>query len=75
MTDSDFFQKASLFIIQSNLANARVVDFYKIIRTVDKQTLKMFTNSVLKKVVILDGKIVKIDFKNGISLKFLYLEK
>ena len=75
MTDADFFSKASMFIIQSNLAQARSVDFDKLIRTVDKQTLKMFTNKVLQKVVILDGKIAQITFQNGISLKFLYAAK
>ena len=75
MTDSDFFQKASMFIIQSNLANSRMVDFSKLLLTVDRQTLKMFINLVVKKIVILDGKIVEIDFKNGISLKFLYMQQ
>ena len=75
MTDSDFFSKASMFIIQSNLAQARSVDFDKLIRTVDKQTLKMFINKVVQKVVVLDGKIAQISFQNGISLKFLYAAK
>ncbi len=75
MTDSDFFSKASMFIIQSDLANSRNVNFNKLIRTVDKQTLKMFINKVLQKVVIFDGKIAKITFQNGISLKFLYAVK
>jgi hypothetical protein len=75
MSDTDFFSKASLFIIQSNLASSRSVDFDKLIRTVDKQTLKSFINKVVKKVVVLDGKIAKISFQNGISLNFLYAEK
>ena len=75
MSDSDFFSKASLFIIQSNLVQSRTVDFDRLIRTIDKQTLKMFINKVLQKVVILDGRIAEISFKNGISLKFLYLSE
>lgn len=75
ISDADFYSKVALFIIQSNLSSARSVDFYKLIRTVDKQTLKMFINQTVQKVVIFDGKIAQISLKNGISLKFLYIKE
>ncbi len=42
------------------------------IRKIDTKIVKDFINSVVKKIVILDGKILSILFKNGIEHKFLY---
>ena len=72
MSDTEFFDKASMFIIQSSLNSLREVDFNKIIRTVDVKTLKLFIKKVVKNIVILDGNVSKITFRNDISLRFTY---
>lgn len=75
MSDSEFFTKVYLFLINSNLASARNVNFDRLVSQIDKQVLKKFINQVIQKVVILDGKIAQITLKNDITLKFLYIEK
>jgi len=48
------------------------VYYYIIIKHIDPKIVKDFVNSVIQKIVILDGKITQILFKNGILHKFLY---
>ena len=65
-------QQASYLVIAEELLSKRYVDYEKVIRVLDKRTLKLFINSLCKKIVILQGKIMEIDLKNGIVIKFLY---
>lgn len=72
ISDEDFIAKASYFIMSQQLLTKRYVNFDTMIRKIDTKIIKDFVNSVVKKIVILDGKIVSILFKNGIEHKFLY---
>lgn len=72
ISDADFMAKASYFIMSRQLLTKRYVNFDTLIRQLDPKIIKDFINSVVKKIVILDGKIVSIFFKNGIEHKFLY---
>ena len=65
-------EKASCFIISQELTGKRYVNFDRIIKHIDAKILKKFVNSVIKKIVVFDGKITEIHFKNGITHKFLY---
>lgn len=71
ISDELFMQQASYLIITQELTSRRYVNYEKIISILDKKTLKYFINSVLKKIVIFDGKVTEIQLKNGISVKFL----
>lgn len=70
--DETFMEQASYLVITEELLSKRYVDYEKVIRVLDKRTLKLFINSLCKKIVILQGKIMEIDLKNGIVIKFLY---
>ncbi len=70
--DETFMEQASYLVITEELLSKRFVDYEKVIRVLDKRTLKLFINSLCKKIVIFQGKITEIDFKNGIEVKFLY---
>jgi hypothetical protein len=70
--DDTFMEQASYLVITEELLSKRYVDYEKVIRVLDKRTLKLFINSLCKKIVILQGKIMEIDLKNGIVIKFLY---
>ncbi len=71
---SDLIAKASYFIIAQNLQDKRTLDYRKFMRVADPEIVKEFVQSAIQKVVILDGKIASITFKNGIEHKFSYLK-
>lgn len=70
--DLSFMEQASFLVITEELLSRRFVDYEKVIRVLDKRTLKLFINSLCKKIVVFQGKITEIGFKNGIVIKFLY---
>lgn len=72
LTDDEFMAKASMFIMSHQLQNKRFIEFDKLIRKIDPQIIKEFVGSVVKKIVIKDGRVVSIRFKNGLEHKFLY---
>lgn len=74
ISDEDFISKASYFIMSQQLLTKRYVNFETLIRKIDAKIIKEFVNTIIKKIVILDGKIISILFKNGIKHKFLYSE-
>ena len=74
MSDGEFMQKASYFIMQQQLQEKRYIDYEKFIRTIDPQIVKNFMQSVIQKIVVRDGKICSIMFSNGVEHKFLYSE-
>ena len=49
-----------------------LIEFDKLIRKIDPQIVKEFIGAVIKKIVIKDGRVVSICFKNGLEHKFLY---
>lgn len=70
--DDSFLEQASYLVITEELLSRRYVNYEKVIRAIDKRTLKSFINSIVQKIVILDGKTTELHFKNGILVKFLY---
>lgn len=75
MSDGEFMQKASYFILQQKLQEKRYIDYDKFIRTIDPQIVKNFMQSVVQKIVVKDGKIMSIMFSNGIEHKFSYIDE
>lgn len=72
LTDDEFMAKASIFIITHQLQNKRFIEFDKLIKKIDPQIVKEFVNSVVQKIVIKNGRVTSIRFKNGLEHKFLY---
>lgn len=72
ISDEDFLAKASYFIMSQELLTERYVNFNTLVRKTDTKIIKNFLNSIIQKIVILDGKIISIRFKNGIEHKFSY---
>ena len=72
LTDDEFMTKASIFVMTHQLQNKRYIEFDKLIRKIDANVIKEFINSVIQKIVIKNGKVVSIRFKNGLEHKFLY---
>lgn len=74
MTDDEFMQKASYFIMQQQLQEKRYVNYEKFIQAVDPQIVKNFMQTIVQKIVVRDGRIMSIMFSNGIEHKFLYAD-
>lgn len=72
LTDDEFMAKASIFIMTHQLQNKRFIEFDKLIKKIDPQVIKEFVNSVVQKIVIKNGRVTSIRFKNGLEHKFLY---
>lgn len=72
LSDDEFMAKASMFIMTHQLQDKRFIDFEKLIRKIDPVIVKEFINSVTQKIVIKQGRIASIRFKNGLEHKFLY---
>lgn len=75
MSDGEFMQKASYFIMQQQLQEKRYIDYGKFIRAIDPQIVKNFMQTVVQKIVVKNGKITSIMFSNGIEHNFLYSEE
>lgn len=72
ISDDDFVKQATYFIMANKLNDRRYVNYSTFIQSMDKAVIKEFVQSVISKIVVLDGKIVSIRFLNGIEHKFLY---
>lgn len=72
LTDEEFMAKASVFIVTNQLQGKRFIDAEKLLRQIDTYVVKEFLNSVVQKIVIKDGRVLSIRFKNGLEHKFLY---
>ena len=72
VTDDDFIERASFFIISHSLTNRREVNYEKYIREIDPRILKDFLTSVVQNFCIKEGKIESMRFKNGMEHRFLY---
>ena len=72
LSDDDFMAKASMFIVTNQLQGRRSINYVSLLKSVDKKLLKSFVNSIIQKIVIQNGKITEIQFRNGINHQFLY---
>lgn len=70
--DDDFSSKASYFIMVQAMMGDHPLDSIDFIRSIDPAVIKSFLNTVLDKIVITNGKITSIHFKNGMVHKFCY---
>ena len=72
LTDSEFLTKASQFIIGQKLSNRLYVNYKNLAQSVDPSVLKTFVVSVIDNIVIYNGKVKSIVFRNGLAATFEY---
>lgn len=72
LSDEEFVQRSSHFIISQHLSDKRFVNYECFMRKVHPQILKNFINLVCSNFCIKNGRVVSIRFKNGIELQFFY---
>ena len=72
LTDDEFIEKASYFIMVQKLLDDRTVDYEKYIRRIDPMVPRAFLRSVISKITVEDGRVASIEFKNGMIHTFSY---
>lgn len=72
MSDEDFLRQASTFIITQKLADREYIFFEALAGTTDPEILKNFFTSILDSVIMCDGRVGTIVFRNGLSHTFTY---
>lgn len=68
----DFTQKASYFIMVDALLGNKISDPVDLIRSLDPAVVKSFVNIVISKIIIKQGVVSSIHFRNGMVHKFIY---
>ena len=72
--DMSFISTASGFLIAHQIASGEHINYRELSCAVDAKVLKDFVNSVIERIVLLDGRVASIEFKNGLVHEFLYRE-
>ena len=72
LSDDEFMEKASQFILTQQLLDKRSVNYEKFIRKIDSRIVKDFLNETVSNFCIKDGLTTSILLKNGIELRFCY---
>lgn len=72
LSDDEFMEKASQFILTQQLLDKRSVNNEKFIRKIDPRIIKDFLNETVSNFCIKDGLTTSVLFKNGIELRFCY---
>lgn len=72
LSDDEFMEKASQFILTQQLLDKRSVNYEKFIRKIDPRIVKDFFNETVSNFCIKDGLTTSILLKNGIELRFCY---
>lgn len=70
LSDDEFMEKASQFILTQQLLDKRSVNYEKFIRKIDPRIVKDFLNETVSNFCIKDGLTTSVLFKNGIELRF-----
>lgn len=72
LSDDEFMEKASQFILTQQLLDKRSVNYEKFIRKIDPHIVKDFLNETVSNFCIKDGLTTSVLLKNGIELRFCY---
>ncbi len=72
IADDTFLKKASYFIMVQKLLENKTVDYEKYIRAIDQSIPRNFVQSIIERIMIDDGRVSSIVFKNGMTHEFKY---
>ena len=70
--DDNFIAKASYYIMANKLIEDRYIDYEKYIRTLDPSIPRNFLQQIIDHIVVNDGRVASITFKNGATHTFTY---
>lgn len=70
--DMNFIATASGFLISHSIQSGEHINYRSLAVAVDDKVLKDFVDSVISRIVVLNGRVSSIEFKNGLVHEFLY---
>lgn len=73
--DIDFIEKASSFLITQHLQSQEEIDYKALWLSAGQEALNDLTHSVIDNIVVHDGHVQEITFKNGLVHRFVWKEK
>lgn len=62
----------SYYIMANKLIEDRYIDYEKYIRTIDPSIPRSFLRQIIDHIVVNDGRVISITFKNGSTHTFTY---
>lgn len=71
-SEMDFIKSASSFLLSYKLQSGEQIIYSEFAAAIDDKVLKDFINLVIERIVVQDGRISSIIFKNGLENKFFY---
>lgn len=72
LTDEVFLRRASEFVLAQKLTGRASICYRRLATTVDNNVLKSFIASIIDSIVVLDGRVKTIVFRNGLSHTFVF---
>lgn len=72
LSDEDFIRQASHLLISRQLSERKYIYFKEFSRSVSPEILKTYLDTILDSVMIVDGHVSSIVFRNGLTHKFIY---
>ena len=72
VTDEMFIAKASEFIISQKLTDRNYINYKRLAQSVDAEVLRNFLTSIIDSIIVTDGMVQRITFKNGLSHSFIF---
>jgi site-specific DNA recombinase len=72
LSDEEFVKQASHLLISKELSDRQYIYFKKLAQSVSPEILKTYMETILDSVMVMDGRISSIVFRNGLTHKFIY---
>lgn len=72
LSDEEFVKQASHLLISKELSDRQYIYFKKLAQSVSPEILKTYMETILDSVMVIDGHISSIVFRNGLTHKFIY---
>ncbi|MDE6738971.1 MAG: recombinase family protein, partial [Lachnospiraceae bacterium] len=72
LSDEDFIRQASHLLISRQLSERKYIYFKEFAKSVSPKILKTYLDTILDSVIIADGRVKSIVFRNGLTHKFIY---
>lgn len=69
--DLDFIKKSTEYLLLENILSEKV-SFRDMVMVVDKNIIKAYVDTIIKEIIADDGKILSIEFTNGMVHRFIY---
>lgn len=73
--DLSFLSKASSFLISQSLQGTEEINYQDLWFAVGREALCDVAHSIIEKVYMHEGRVVRIIFKNGMEHRFIWKEK